>query len=115
MRAPAKTKKYPYCTLLLSLNPRKTLLLLKEDAHTLHLQGKLQKVLEENQTMYCPPRSWRQICHGLFPAPHPDVLALAAKAANRQAPATKAAEAAARPHLNSLAGWAKVFPRKTKD
>lgn len=58
--------------------------LLRSDADMLWDQGKLQK-LEPSPTGYsrfCPPRSWRQICHDVMPSPHPDVLALVAKARN---------------------------------
>lgn len=67
-----------------SADAKQDLLLLREDADVLFVQGKIAKVDIGGNIAYGPLRSWRQIAHCEWPAPHPDVLALAVKAANRE-------------------------------
>lgn len=69
---------------VLVLNPNEHMPLLRADACELLNKGLLQK-LADVPFGYCAPRSWRQMARKEWPQPHPDVLALVAKAVNRGA------------------------------
>lgn len=66
-------RKYTHASLVVDLaNRANDLYISKNDAKVLHARKLLQKI--EGQSAYCAPRNWRQICHGITPPLHRDVL-----------------------------------------